>query len=190
MGIPSDKYFYLKDGTVVKNLFELSKALEKMPDDVFRHHVNENKNDFYNWVRDIVKDPKLAANVLSAKSSKEMLRYVGEKIKNNVIREVKEVRKTKAEVSKPAVKSEKQQAKPMLEIFDVKAAKTGTVRDKLKNIFLIKEQKTLPKFQNINPNKIEYGIKCPYKRFQCGALEFLFGILLGLLIAFTLLKVF
>jgi hypothetical protein len=57
-------YFYLCDGTVVKNVLELSKCIEKMRDEVFSYHVNDVKNDFSNWIRDVYNDDKLAKRML------------------------------------------------------------------------------------------------------------------------------
>ena len=55
--------FKLADGGVIRNLIQLNKSLENMDDGVFRHHVNDERNDFSTWVRDVVKDEKLAENL-------------------------------------------------------------------------------------------------------------------------------
>ena len=34
-----------------------------MDDGVFRHHVNDEKNDFYNWIRDVIEDQFLADKI-------------------------------------------------------------------------------------------------------------------------------
>lgn len=60
----SDNYFFVNDGTVLKNVLDLSKQIDKMDDDVFRHHVNETKNDFAIWIKDIFKEEKLAKELL------------------------------------------------------------------------------------------------------------------------------
>ena len=44
----AEQYFMLQDGRELKSLADLYKALGSMPRDVFRHHVNESKNDFKN----------------------------------------------------------------------------------------------------------------------------------------------
>ena len=56
----SSKHFWVVDGTTLKNLHELLQALETMDERTFSHHVNKNKNDFHNWVKDVHKDRKLA----------------------------------------------------------------------------------------------------------------------------------
>ena len=63
---PEDKRFVLADGRVLKNVKELSDALEHMGDDVFRTHVNNGKNDFSSWVRDVLNEQELADDMLKA----------------------------------------------------------------------------------------------------------------------------
>ena len=60
---PEEKVFYLKDGRKLKSLVELTEALESMSEDVFRHHVNEARNDFSNWIKDVFKDEELAKDI-------------------------------------------------------------------------------------------------------------------------------
>ncbi len=55
--------FWLCDGQILKSMEDLSRALKSMNDDVFRYHVNEAKNDFANWIRNILKDQELANNM-------------------------------------------------------------------------------------------------------------------------------
>jgi len=63
----SEHYFYLCDGTVIKNVLELSKNIERMNDEVFCYHVNNEKNDFSNWIRDVYNDENLAKSMLETK---------------------------------------------------------------------------------------------------------------------------
>lgn len=60
----SDHYFFVNDGTVLKNVLDLSKQLDKMDNDIFEHHVNETKNDFATWINHIFKEKKLAKELL------------------------------------------------------------------------------------------------------------------------------
>ncbi|PIU72314.1 hypothetical protein COS79_03545, partial [Candidatus Woesearchaeota archaeon CG06_land_8_20_14_3_00_33_13] len=60
----SDHYFFVNDGTVLKNVLDLSKQLDKMSDEVFRYHVNDMKNDFASWIKEIFKEEKLAEELL------------------------------------------------------------------------------------------------------------------------------
>ncbi|MFH0978798.1 MAG: DUF5752 family protein [Candidatus Woesearchaeota archaeon] len=57
---PEEVGFLLADGRRLNSLYDLIHALQDMPDDVFRHHVNDERNDFSNWVNDVFEEPELA----------------------------------------------------------------------------------------------------------------------------------
>ena len=57
---PQEFEFFLSDGRKLKSVYELIDALETMNDDLFKQHVNEMKNDFSNWVKDVFKEPNIA----------------------------------------------------------------------------------------------------------------------------------
>ncbi len=62
----SNNQFGLHDGRLLKNVKDLADALEHMSDDVFYHHANEHRNDFSTWVRDVLQEPELAEDLISA----------------------------------------------------------------------------------------------------------------------------
>lgn len=53
-------YFFLADGSPIKNSLELAEAFEEMSHSVFAHHVSDVHNDFATWIRDVFKDHNLA----------------------------------------------------------------------------------------------------------------------------------
>ena len=63
---PPDKVFRCRDGRELKNLQELSVALRTMSTDTFDHHVTAEKNDFANWVKDVIGDEALADDLRQA----------------------------------------------------------------------------------------------------------------------------
>lgn len=82
--VKQEFYFNLADGRQLKNLIELSAVLEDIDENTFRHHVNEEKNDFANWIRDVINENMLAES-LSAKNSKtehqiEVLKFIVKKL--------------------------------------------------------------------------------------------------------------
>lgn len=65
---PDEHFFVLADGKTLKDLADLADALETMSNKTFKHHVNESKNDFSNWVRDVLKEGELAEEISEAKN--------------------------------------------------------------------------------------------------------------------------
>jgi len=71
--VPPESYFYLYNGVIIKNLHEMIEALEIMEEDTFRHHVNDKKNDFAEWINNVVKDKGLAEKVYKSKTRDEII---------------------------------------------------------------------------------------------------------------------
>ena len=65
---PEEHHFVVADGKKLKNIIELADALETMSEEIFRHHVNEFKNDFGAWVKDVFYDHSLAEDIYRAKN--------------------------------------------------------------------------------------------------------------------------
>ncbi len=72
--------FSIHMGISIKNLRELAEALEIMDDDAFKHHVTKEKNDFSNWVKDIIEDVELSKDLLKAKTRKKAFEAVSQRI--------------------------------------------------------------------------------------------------------------
>ena len=68
---PEEHHFVVADGRKLKNIIELADALETMSEEIFRHHANEAKNDFSNWVKDVFYDHSLAEDISRAKNRLE-----------------------------------------------------------------------------------------------------------------------
>ncbi|MBE0480049.1 MAG: hypothetical protein IBX68_03620 [Dehalococcoidia bacterium] len=66
--VPDEYVFRCRDGKVFKNMQELEQALVNMTDESFAFHVDDHHNDFHNWVRDIIKDEKLARDLAKSRS--------------------------------------------------------------------------------------------------------------------------
>lgn len=58
---PGEQCFWTTDGRVLSNLVELRDALESMTDDVFAYHVSKERNDFADWIEQVLEDAELAA---------------------------------------------------------------------------------------------------------------------------------
>jgi acetate kinase len=74
-------YFKVADGSIIKAIEELPFSLAKMSEETFRTHVNEAKNDFANWLRDVFKLYELAYFIGRTRDKKEIISLLKEKIK-------------------------------------------------------------------------------------------------------------
>ena len=77
-----DHAFFLNSGQYLNNIKQLSEALESMGDDVFGYHVNSEKNDFYSWIADCVKDEQLAKSIRRVKTLKSMRVKIKDRVDN------------------------------------------------------------------------------------------------------------
>ena len=76
-----EQCFWVNNGPVIKNLSEMADSLACMNDDIFKHHVNKEKNDFGNWVRDVLKDAELADEIAGIKSKERILKKMQSRLK-------------------------------------------------------------------------------------------------------------
>ena len=171
MGIRPNQYFWLKDGTQIKNLYELASNLEKMPKAIFQFHVNKSKNDFSAWIKEVIKDKVLAEKVNAIKTAKTMSKYIKAKIKPGKKKEIKTDKEIKT------IKS--------IKVYH--PDEKETLMDKIKKFVFIEDKKEL---MQATPTTT-FGSKCcPYKSFNCCYQEFLVGIVIGLAIGLFLRSIF
>ena len=75
-----EKSFWVNNGAVLKNLEEFSSELKSMGPEQFSHHVNSEKNDFANWVNEVIGDQVLAKSLARIKTQKTIARTVGKRV--------------------------------------------------------------------------------------------------------------
>ncbi len=78
--VPEENVFYCHGGRVLRNTAELRDCLASMSDETFAYHVNPEKNDFSNWVRDVIGDDKLARDLNRAKNRPAAEKSVAERL--------------------------------------------------------------------------------------------------------------
>jgi hypothetical protein len=66
-----EQRFWLHNGMIVENLHQLAEAFDTIDDKTFDHHLNEDKNDFYNWIRYALHDKELADDFITVKTKEE-----------------------------------------------------------------------------------------------------------------------
>jgi hypothetical protein len=75
-----DKRFFLNDGIHISNLNQLVSMLENMDVETFNRHVNDQKNDFYNWIYHALDEKTLALKIRNIRNKKEMADIIREYI--------------------------------------------------------------------------------------------------------------
>ncbi len=70
--VPEERHFYFVNGERVKNVKELAEIMDRIEQEVFDYHVNEEKNDFYNWIRHVFDDIELAEKLVGVTGPKHL----------------------------------------------------------------------------------------------------------------------
>lgn len=73
--------FWLTNGTIVRNIYELVSAIESCNNNTFKYHVNKEKNDFYSWILDILGDDVLAKRIKKELDQKKFAAKIKKRIK-------------------------------------------------------------------------------------------------------------
>ena len=68
--------FYCCDGHVFSSLKQLQEGLPNLSKETFSQHVNSEKNDFYNWIKNIFQAEKLAKSIQKIKTAKGMSKKI------------------------------------------------------------------------------------------------------------------
>jgi len=79
-GVPEEYVFRCCDGGILRNMKELGDALKTMTDETYAFHANTEKNDFTNWVKDIIKDERLAKDLQKAPNRAQAANLVGSRM--------------------------------------------------------------------------------------------------------------
>src|SRR3989338_9425681 len=74
--IKPEQYFLLRNGRLIRGISELADILKTIDNETFVHHVNESRNDFSTWIRDVFNEPLLADRISGLKSREEILREI------------------------------------------------------------------------------------------------------------------
>jgi len=77
--VPEGNVFWSHDGRVLRDMKDLKDALADMSDHVFSYHLNEMRNDFSNWVKDVIGDQKLARDLEKASNREQAAKMVDER---------------------------------------------------------------------------------------------------------------
>jgi hypothetical protein len=78
--VPEDRSFWCCDGRIFRNMRDLSDGLANMSDETFAYHVNDEKNDFSNWLKDVIEDEKLAKDMEASITRQQAAKMVNERV--------------------------------------------------------------------------------------------------------------
>ena len=73
--------FWTTDGKILQNLADLELAFGSMDDEVFLHHVTNDKNDFADWVEFVLQDISCAQALRKAKKLTQAQKAVAQQLR-------------------------------------------------------------------------------------------------------------
>jgi len=76
--IPPEQRFHFRDGSDVSDLAGLKEKIESLSYEEFYNHVNEEKNDFANWIGSVLQQPELAGRLKKVTSIVETVELLNE----------------------------------------------------------------------------------------------------------------
>ena len=78
--VPEEYVFRCSGGAILRNVKELGDTLNTTTDETYVFHANTKKNDFSNWVRDIIKDGMLANDLQKATNRAQAAKLVANRM--------------------------------------------------------------------------------------------------------------
>ncbi|MEM3374278.1 MAG: hypothetical protein QXE31_03580 [Candidatus Woesearchaeota archaeon] len=70
---PDENIFWLCNGKTLKTIKELLNELKVMEESVFKYHVNDEKDDFANWLKDIFNEFELVDKLKGVKDKNKYI---------------------------------------------------------------------------------------------------------------------
>lgn len=77
----SNMAFWFTNGIIAKNIYEFVSTIESCDKGVFDYHVNSEKNDFYNWILNVIGDEILAKRTKKEFDQKKFAKKIRRRIK-------------------------------------------------------------------------------------------------------------
>ena len=78
--LDTEKSFWVNNGAVLTNLEEFSNELQSIEPEQFSHHVTREKNDFANWISEVIGDQTLARTLSRAKTPRTVAQTVDKRL--------------------------------------------------------------------------------------------------------------
>jgi hypothetical protein len=74
--------FWARDGQIFSNLADLSFAIGSMDEEVFLHHVSNERNDFADWVEHVLEDAECANALRKAEKKAQAKKIIELHLRN------------------------------------------------------------------------------------------------------------
>jgi hypothetical protein len=158
----TNKVLVLRNGTVIRNLYDLRLALKYIDPSIYYHHANSHRNDFITWIEIAVGDVVLAKSMKTARNEREMFSVIDKRIEF---------------LTSLMISPSSNRAPVKIEIQKDSGKKTEEIN-----------------FEKLSPQvkaeiiRIEESLGS--ERFKRGIMNFVAGIILGLLFGFLLGRMF
>ena len=78
--VKPENNFILNNGFVIKSIPELANVLDELDDNVFYHHVNNERNDFANWIQNCIGDSVLVNRIRKISTKDELVDLLNARI--------------------------------------------------------------------------------------------------------------
>lgn len=181
--VPRGKEFIFSDGTKIHNVKELADMLSTINDDVFHQYVNELKNDFCNWIINVVEDQKLAELIAEVKS--RPLMYL--KIRQHLLQE-QNYTKSQEPIQRPKPVLERQETVQIDEVKPQIIPMPNFPEHKVYQPEKVEEVKT-PQEIALSNQEIKEFEKISEKAMSFIVKEFIYGIICGIFIGLIIAQI-
>lgn len=164
----------------LKNIKDLIEVLENKDfDHIAKSHVNDEKNDFANWIKHVLKNEELAYNVSQEKDLSKILEIIKKEYEKHENRKAVESRVEEL-IKNPEHLTKKEN--------DVKIETIGKKEELIKNSSHETVETHLKKDVSHHKEVLRHAEPrhfCP-KFFDCMKKEFLFGFILGIVVGIVI----
>lgn len=188
MDIPYEKQFHFGNGTAAASLDELRDKIEDLSYQEFYHHVNSEKNDFASWIRHVLQDGALAADLEKVTSMVETVEIINDYLNPRPPEASRDDIQSKIE--------DEQEIHPPVEVEEVPAIPAHHMAEgETADFELIEEEIEKPEEPEGEADDTEAGdelqkyVLTADEKKQLILKDFIYGMLFGLLIGLLLGKI-
>lgn len=182
MNVPFEKEFIFHDGSRAKNIDELLQKIKSLSPEEFSSFVNSSKNDFANWIEQVLLMENLGKKLRRTNSMKKTIRLIEKQIRKEKNKDIKLI--DLFNIFK--VKNDKMEKNIDSHYFFV-----DNNKQKKENNFRINSKKNpLIEWYNLMKNNKEKFKEKPIKISEVFLWKVLYGFIILLIILILFYKVF